>query len=541
MKNLKQLSIVTLLLLLLYCFLRYPIIPLNLAFYDDGEALYRTFAMLQGRIPHRDDINHHFSGYLIHFLLGAKAFGFSDFLIAQVALVNQVLVGAGVYLCLRYFLSFWPAMLGAALAISAREPYVFSFYVQHEINLLTVFSLLAALHAQSKRHLRYLAICSMIAGLAFVYDQRALALSFIPFSCGLLFLGSGIKHFTKGVLIAVGSWFVPVGAALFYLWHHDALLALYEQSFVFPTLHRVGGSSLSELLLQGIDINSYLVTKTPILFTTAIIGFTGLFCWLQKAEQQQRARYLMLLATFIPLAVMPLFGGRDFDYYSFTWLPYLAILSALSLKWFKNSGTLFKSTYSIVLLSPIIFSVIACIQIINRGEVAQYSGDGINQLTNFLKKEIKADETLFVWGYRLEIYPRVRKTSPYPFSNLIFIQPDKNYEDQEKNELHIYPKYEKQFLSMLDNSPPDYVVNFQREGKAPYNSKSSQKLDFLLSTQYKVVKKIRGLDFQKKKIRFTVYKKNKPTPSIESNPWYEQLDTLPLLPNLALPNSAAAP
>ena len=87
----------------LYAVLRVPIWHLDLPHHDDGETLYHALAMLHGLVPYRDDLNHHFMGYVVPYVMASKVFGFGPGIIKLVALITQVGTACGLYLCARFF------------------------------------------------------------------------------------------------------------------------------------------------------------------------------------------------------------------------------------------------------------------------------------------------------------------------------------------------------------------------------------------------------------------------------------------------------
>src|SRR5690606_7116947 len=120
---------------------------------------------------------------------------------------------------------------------------------------------------------------------------------------------------------------------------------------------------------------------------------------------------------------------------------------------------------------------------------------GINETVEFLKQELKDDDSIFVWGYRLDIYLRLRRLAPYPFSSQIFIQPDSAITGKENRQQHIYPKYQKLFFSLIDNNPPNYIVVFNRTTKSKLYSTSNNHLQSVIEREYSSVFRITKKDF----------------------------------------------
>jgi hypothetical protein len=114
-------------LTVVYLVVRLPLLAHPLIYYDDGQSLYHTMALLRGLVPYRDHTNHHFMGYLIPYLLTAKVIGLSLHLVTVVQLLSQAATGAGLYLCARRFCGPVPALVATLLVVTAREPWVLGF------------------------------------------------------------------------------------------------------------------------------------------------------------------------------------------------------------------------------------------------------------------------------------------------------------------------------------------------------------------------------------------------------------------------------
>ena len=500
-----------LLLSLLYYFIRLPTANLNLAFYDDSETLYHTLALLNGKIPYLDDFNHHFEGYVLQFVLGAKIFGFSPLLIRQVAFVNQVAVAIGVLLCLRFFVGRWLALLGAAICITAREPFVLGFYQQHQINLFFVFILFLSLLHLSQSSFGSLKswplpLAFFLSGLVFTFDQRALALLVIP-------LGAlALRHKPvswQSFSASAGAFLLAPCLALSYLASHNALGLFIEQTLIFPAKYRSASKSFYLIFSDGLNMHRYLATQTPILFALALIGICALIRIRNKtSDSAPKARYSLMILCLLPLIAMPFFGSRDFDYYTVTWLPYLSIMAVLSKSFFNHISARLRQCFYLVLAAPILLPLYLSAH--NLNQVKDYTGDGIEEVTAYLKENLKPSELLYVWGYRMDVYARVNRLAAYPFASTIFVQPDSQITDPTMRLEHVYPKYEKMFLELLKSNPPDVVVVFQREG-AKEPSRAGQALNEALASSYSQEFESKKKDFLGKECIFTVFRRTSST------------------------------
>lgn len=507
MKETLRAFLCILVLVFTYWLVRFPANALpTLAYYDDGETLYHTMNILEGRAPHLDDVNHHFTGYLLPFVIGAKFLGFSADLVRQVLAINQILMAFGVYLILRLSFSFGLSLAGSLLAITAREPWVLGFYPQQQINLLSVYMILLALKSLSAPSAKFLYASALLCGLAFTFDQRALFLALIPVVALLLRNRGGSINAAREVLLVALCLAALPCLGLYYLWANGALQEFVRQTWTFPRAYRIGSKSFADMIVGGIVSHKYLLGDTTFMTCAAALGALTLLRLLRSAKTPEiRDRALLLIVCIIPLSIMPFFGGRDFEYYTITWLPYLAIMTVVSTEFFKRLAEPFRRLYLCVTILPVVFSVAGSVQ--NREIYNDYTGDGIFEVVNFLKEELAPRDSLFVWGYRPDIHVRLERLSPYPFVNQIMIQPDSQIKGEEERRRHVFPAYEQRFFKLLDSSPPEVIVVFYRHEKTNAPSAANSKVTELLAAQYDKVYEVEKEDFMDFKCFFEVYRR----------------------------------
>lgn len=500
-----QALLVAALLCLVYYLLRLPNRYLPLAYYDDGETLYHTLSILLGRVPYRDDWNHHFAGYLLPFVLAGRLLGFSAGLMHVVPFIAHVLTAIGVFLCLRFFTPLWLAFFGAVLALSARQPWVLGFYPQYEINPLWVFSLFLSLCYLDRRKEAFLQGAFLLIGLAFTFDQRAIFLALIP-ACALALR---LKDLGRGpgplAVSCLAGFALPSAAGLFYLWFYDALQPFWQQTIIFPSLYRSGSQSWLDLVWQWVFIHRYLLTETAILLVAALGGFVVLWREIRSSRPRDRALRRLILLSAVPLAIMPLFGARDFDYYTATWLPYLAILAVLPACPQKGFPPLLRRTFCCLLALAVIFPLGQSWYHRNTYRDAFLRGDGMREVLEYLRSNMQKEDTFFVWGYRFDPYVHLARTAPFPFANQIFVHPDNAIKGDKKRLQHVYPAYEKIFTTSLHQQPPDYLIIFDREQEKKEFSPANRKVLALAEDRYNLVLSTRGKDFLNKDIFFKLY------------------------------------
>lgn len=486
------LSVTALLLYIgLYQILRLPTKELALVFYDDGELLYHVLSILSGRVPYRDDISHHFLGYALPLVLLAKLVGFGPHLAQQMALISQPLSAFFIFQSLRYYAPNWPAFIGGLLLLCARQPAVFGYPVQYELNMLITLIFWLALAAVRKNNNLTNFHLGIWCGLLVVFDQRMLLIATIPTLVSIL---------NRNLYSLISFWVAPTLAAS-YLVINQAWHSFVEQTFVFPIFYRVGSLSLIDQLALGFSSLRYLFTLTPFLCLSALFAL-----FLLPRKSCNSSAVLLPLAIIITIAPHTFLGGRDFDYYSIVWLPTLSFLAALGL---HKASSIHKRLYykiGLILVSgatliPLSWSVVDYL----RTKSSIYNGDGAAEVANYLNMNLTSKETVFVWGYRPDIYVLSERLSPYPFMNLLLAQADNKIgiKDQER---HKYPKYAKQLADLLRTSPPDYLVFFNRSGLIRPNSELNKLVLDLVKNNFTKVFETMKKDLQGELVTLSVFK-----------------------------------
>lgn len=492
-------------LAVLYWLLRRPLAPLSIPFYDDGETLYHTFSILMGRTPFLEDANHHFIGYLLPYLVLSKIFGFGE----QVLYLNLWLHRIGsafvLYFVLRLFRGPWVSFLGAALLLSAREPWVLGVPVQYQMNFLWLLALYGALRSFKQQNAGWLFVPALLAGLALVYDQRALALVVIPFLAVVLY-DRCVKRI--GLILAtamLGVYLLPPLLFVGYLYTQGAFEAFIEQTFTYPAHIRAGAFELGSLLGSAFVIHRHLYTQTPILLSTGVAGFVLFLLRYRSACTQpwEKAVFWLLLILLLPLAGMASIGGRDFDYYTITWLPYLALFSAWASHPLYFQRRFLRHLYCGVLVLPILLSVGNALRHYDGIDPVDSTGDGVHEVVYHLSSRADPEDTVFVWGYRPDVYVRLKRLNPYRFTSHIFFHPD--VQITENRDKYVFPKYEAEFIQALTSRPPDFLVIFEREGVDAFASRSGQVILGMLQSSYRVIHRTRKQDFTSTWCSFSVY------------------------------------
>jgi hypothetical protein len=495
------------LFLSLYALFRAPTSDLGLAYYDDGETLYHAFAIEQGLVPYRDNYNHHFLGYVIPFLV--TGWFSSDWLLSFALVRSATIVTSALllFVLVRRWTTTISALLAGSLLISAREPWVLAFFQQYQLNFFIILGwiLLDRFLASTRNSLLFLCLAGISYGCAFVFDQRALLLVSIP-----LFLVTYQKltsisypvHLLRELLVLCTSFCLPVVGCLLYLWSNGALLPWFQQTIYYPLFFRSAPLPISEKLKVWYALYAHLPVQSPFLFLTGLVGIVVLFFTTTLPPRLQAAK--LLVACSLPaLFLMPLMGGRDFDYYTITWLPALALTATLALQLFRN-GAVTRKMHTILLSAALLVPIFESISNLPP-RPHHYSGDGIEEVVSYLKATRTPSHSVYLWGYRLELYVRIGQVSALPFASRIFIHPDQQF--PENREERVYPLYRDRFISLLTSSPPQYIIWFAQEKNRDLSSLAEDALSQILRQRYREVYTLAKRDFRGHWSSYQIYRR----------------------------------
>lgn len=496
---------VVLVLCIVHLLLRLPTAYIKMPLYDDGETLYHTLSILNGQIPYLDDYNHHFAGYLLPYIATAKIFGFSISLLQQVYFITQVFGSFAVYLILRLFFPLPLALVGALLALSAREPWVLGYFIQYEINFIYAWMLYFYLYYLRKGGALKLQLANFLCGICAIFDQRAAVFLFLPFLCAYLGCRKKVRLIFIEIPVSILFTIIPIAYCWYYLHLHQAWQNFVEQTWIFPKEYRVGSLNLAQLFWENLRLHKFLVEHNPVSLVMGMIGFAQLLRAVRfESEQRLKSAYFFIIAFAFPLALMPWLGGRNYHYYTLTWLPYLAILSVFAFDFFKRVGRIAWLISVFFAFAPVLLTLVKAIGTIELKPKDKYS-DGAVETANFLKENLKPTDKIYVWGYRPDIYVYLNVLSPYPFVNQIMIHPDRAILDKEERIKHIYPKYDSIFKDALNASLPTYFVIFERKDYSGLYSNADDLVRKTISTNYKEAFKITKKDYLGEDCTFIVY------------------------------------
>jgi len=483
---------------------KFPISHIPIAFYDDGEMLYHAYNISKGGVPYLDDHSHHFLGYVIPFLAWGKIFGYTPELIRHYSFFSQIVTSLIIFLIARRFTSFVWSFVAAILYISAREPFVCGFPIQYEINSLIVLIYFSILKLLENKNNFWLYIAFLISGIGFSFDQRALLLVTIPIlTLSLQSIPSSQKFLTflKGGL----AFLIIPSFLLFYLWQNGAMQSFIEQTIYFPSQLRIGSFSYWTIFLSAINLHHFLFDSSIWL---TCIGFLGYISILLGKEElpflNPIFRKVLILSPFL-LFIMAGMGSRDYDYYTVVWLPLLAILSIFSVIILQKRSWRYQAMLFLILLSAILPSYFNSVGLSHSKEIKEQGSDGIDEVSEYLIQNLSPQDSVYIWGYRMDLYVRIKKLSHYPFTNQIMINPDRKITGKARAS-HIYKKYEEIFLKNLSESTPSIIIIASRDVDPNLPSPSENAIEKLILENYRLIHRVEKNDFRNGSSIFEVYR-----------------------------------
>ncbi|MBX7143047.1 MAG: hypothetical protein K1X79_01215 [Oligoflexia bacterium] len=492
---------VALLLGMLYFALRIPFRAHGILFLDDGETLYHALSLLKGQLWYRDDVSHHFLGYALPFYWTAKLLGFSENLLAILALLHQTATAWGLYLISRRWVSAIPALGVACLYISAREPFNFGFYQQFQINLFFVFTLLLAQLALQRNNLFFALLSSLTAGAALLIDQRCLFLALIP----ALLVWMLPRRSMRRTIILMLCYTLPALAAIYWLVTNGVWSDFVDQTWRFPKEFRAGSLTIFQMLAIGTYAHRHLIFATPTMLLLGLIGLLGLVRTIK--HNKSNGEYMLILLSGLALLPMPFVGSRDFPHYLLTWHPFLALCTAFLPQAFS---ALRARLMPLLILAPFITTFVALqdsLELRKDPALTENQGDGREQVLAELRQQMADKDTLLVWGYRLDIYAALQKTAAYRQANTLFIQPDSEIKYSADRARHVDPKYLAEFKQGLSQQPPTFVVLYWRDRSPLLESEANTALLNLVHTNYELIKSVAAQDLLKSHVTWEIWKR----------------------------------
>lgn len=408
-------------------------------------------------------------------------------MIQEVTVVIQVLNGAICFFLLRTFASPLFAYLGALLLISAREPWVIGFYPQLETNLIYLGSLLLTLKVVDSGSLLFLFIASLLCGMGFIADQRALLLILIPLSTLLVHR----EYIFRRLMIISLGMILPTLLFLLYLFVNGGVERFIEQTLVFPAQFRAGSKTLGDFLGDALDVYGHVPEKTPL---HALLAAFGLLLWLIKGGRRD-GKILIVVVSFLPMLGMPLLGGRNFDYYTIVVFPLLSLAAVLPTPLLTKMG---RTIWAILMTTPLVLSLYHALTL-----SLSHPVDGVKEITRRLEEKGVKEREVYMWGYRLDVYTELGLLPHNPFASRIFVHPDHAITGEARLK-HIYPKYESEFFERMKSSPR-FIVLFDREGYRHQGSPADSYIKELLKRRYELSTRVIYEDFLGKECMFDLY------------------------------------
>lgn len=491
--------------------LRIPYFGLPILYFDDGETLYHAFALLQGLIPYRDIYTHHFVGYVLPIAALVEIFGYSIDLIRWAYIGNQALLGVGIWLLSRLFFSRTYALVAAPLAVTAREPFVYSFFPLAQVSCLATFVTWLSLYGIKSRCLVPILCSTFLCSVGFLIDQRAILLLALPFLSTIMLPEQPGRRKIRNLLICCGTFIIIPASFLFVLWRLEILEQFIHQTFIFPARFRVASLSLAARLNTAFIMHRHLILDTPLLCALALIGYLRMTTSLGIRSIEDRT-CLMILA-FMPAVyfTMAALGGRDFSYYTLPWLPWLAVIAVFSVELLERWGRLITC---VILLSPLAITALSMPAFLAFVPELTRRDEAL-RIASFINQEASPDETLFVFGYRPDIYASIPKLGASPLVNVIYIHPDSLIREYNQRLNHIDPDIEREFMDWFNRTPPDWLVIADLGLGEADDSPSATLVKGAAAEKYSLRIRTNGPTVEGKPTSLSLYRRN-PTPAGEA-------------------------
>ena len=493
-----------------WALLRYPASVLGLGFLDDGETLYHGFALSQGLIPYRDDTTHHFLGYALPYALLGPWFGFTPTLVYLVTAAAIGLSSGLVFWGLRSMTGVWLALLGALVVSTGREPAEIGYFVQYQFNVFVAAIIALCLWGLQSHTRSLFRAAAFASGLFIVWDQRGALCVMLPLCANLLHRDPDVRHaHIQPHRVRESIWLLCLASiaplvALTTLWWQSALTDWFVQTIQFPLTVRSGSHGLLERLWLGLFSQRYLFTMTPI---TAIFGVLGLFELRRSLNTPTRPIAWFLLLCMLPLLGMPILGGRDFDYYCLTWYPWIGILVPLSAM-FLSRG--FPRLAQPICFLPVIVPLLGGLLALRMKQTQFFDlrahQEGQADVVEFLNKAMLPTDSIYIWGYRLELLVRLGRLSHFRQANRLFVHPDHPIADPAHRQQHEFAPFVAEFKEQWAASPPKFLVTYTRTGALPDSSEINSFVTTQIVARYQVVFETNGTDFTQHGTHYQVFR-----------------------------------
>lgn len=452
--------------------LRFMDIPLDR---DEGSYLYMGYCFINGYIPYVDFYEIKPPGIFLVYGLFQIIFGSSTFLLHLGILLTQLTTAYLIYLIMFkmfgnkeqsivavsvYFIfNLFPNFMG------------FGILSEHFFVLFILLSMFFLLKVRQTNVFYYIFISGIFFGIAAMIRQHAVFFA-IPMLALILFVA--INHPFRwyrilGVFIA-GSVTITL-LLIGYVAIRGGFSEMIYWVFKQPSekyITKVSWATGQQYLLNYIH-NIFIGRHYPML---VIFGFGILFIFKNIFSNHHRKENALLLLFFIG-ALMTVFPGNRF--YGHYWLmvfPFFSLIAGkfmeqLPIKWYQ-----YVSLLSIVVLfinqlilnKALYFNVKA--DIIYQNLYADNPNYSLQKMTDFLKRRLKKEDQIFVFGSEPQVYYETKKILPLPHVFLSFLHLPSNRAINDQNET----------ISYLEKTKPAYIVHLQNPISVGMKENSDQSL-----------------------------------------------------------------
>ncbi|RMD85347.1 MAG: hypothetical protein D6808_05435, partial [Candidatus Dadabacteria bacterium] len=243
-------------------------------------------------------------------------------------------------------------------------------------------------------------------------------------------------------------------------------------------------------------------------FVICFFGFLVLFFDIRGRYIELPKWYLGLLrASFVPIGAMVFLGSREYFIYIVSWFPYLALLFPIGVSYFSKKPSPLRAGYAVLVFFVLMMPPLNVVRLLGEKDLIRYAFDGTENVAAFLKENMDPNSTIYVIGYRLDLYVRVGALSFYPFANWIMVHPDRQIRGAARK-FHVYPKYERLFLRLINQRKPDYMVVFRNSDMPRLTSKVSEVFNTIIETNYSPVFALSRKNPLGRTVSYRVYKKD---------------------------------
>jgi hypothetical protein len=425
-----------------YILLRLPYFSLpdftyGIFFLDDGETLYHLKALYASLVPYRDDVTHHFLGYLISYLFLEKIFNSPQVLLFVTALLHQLISALAIFsLTFKISNNRALAFLSGLTFLAALEPYALGYPPIAQLTSLILLTFCALLNRSGLIRL----LGSLVFGVALTFDQRAIF--FTPLFIYQIWRKEkkliSPRHFIAMLLVPFSM--------LFYLFINSAVKDWFKQTIIYPLFHRNCGTWGN---------SNFLALEAPLFYLYLLALLTIIIFIVKRPAILTFEKSLLASLAFLASLLSVLAGGREFTYYHYPLIAFATvIISALArLLERRERFPLFYSLFLFLALFP----TTALINSFTLKFPPLKSDLSLLSATLAREDPLK-QKSFYIWGYRPDLYIKLNRLSASRFMNRQMVHPDQGVRAAKDRACHVMPQLLESFISEWNSDKPELVL-----------------------------------------------------------------------------------